>query len=78
MIKTASGLSILAFLAVALFVLPGFAPPPEAKRALQKADRLLNRVIAPGCSKQEWPNFSAACLHGKVEIQAARLISVRG
>jgi hypothetical protein len=78
MIKVVSAISVFAFAASALFVLPGFAPPPETKRALQKADRLLSRAVPPDCSKQEWPNFSATCLHGKGEIQAVRLIGVRG
>ena len=78
MIKVVSAISVFALAAAALFVLPGFAPLPDAGRALQKADRLVSRTVAPDCSKQEWPNFSAACLHGKGEIQAVRLIGGRG
>jgi hypothetical protein len=78
MIKVVSAIAVSAFIAVALFLLPGFAPLPAAKLALQKGDRLLSRVVAPDCSKQMWPNFSAACLHGKGEIGAVRLIRDRG
>jgi hypothetical protein len=78
MIKIISAMAVSAFIAVALFLLPGFAPPPAAKLALQKGDRLLSRVVAPDCSKQEWPNFSAVCLHGKGEIRPVRLVSARG
>jgi hypothetical protein len=78
MIKAIPAISVLAYVAAALFVLPGFAPASEARLPLQKADRLISRVVAADCSKQEWPNFSAACLHGKDEIVAVRLIRGRG
>jgi hypothetical protein len=78
MIKSISAIALSAYIAAALFVLPGFAPPVEAKTALKKGDRLLSRVIAPDCSKQMWPNYSPACLRGKTEILAVRLIPARG
>jgi hypothetical protein len=78
MIKSISAIAFSAFVAAALFVLPGFAPTVEAKVALQKGDRLLSPVVVPDCSKQMWPNYSVACLHGKGEILAVRQIPARG
>jgi hypothetical protein len=78
MIKSISAIAISAYVAAALFVLPGFAPSVEARVALQKGDRLLSRVVAPDCSKQNWPNLSATCMHGKTEILAVRQIPARG
>jgi hypothetical protein len=75
---TSSAVAISAYIAAALFVLPGFAPVVDTRIALKKADRLVSRIVAPGCSKQMWPNYSAACLHGKTEILAVRLIPARG
>jgi hypothetical protein len=77
MIKAITSAAVSAFIAIALFVLPGFAPPHDAKPPLPKGDRLLSRVVTPDCSKQMWPHFSGACLHGKGEILAVRLISAR-
>jgi hypothetical protein len=77
MSKLISAIAVSAFIAPALFVLPGFAPPLEARLALKKGDRLVNRGVAPDCTKQDWPNFSAACLHGDGEIHAVRIIGVR-
>jgi hypothetical protein len=78
MIKSIAAIAISAYVAAALFVLPGFAPPVDAKTALAKGDRLPSRIISPECAKQMWPDFSAACLHGKAEIVAVRLIPARG
>jgi hypothetical protein len=78
MIKSVSAFAISAYIAAALFGLPGFAPPVDTKIALPKGDRLLGKVVAPDCSKQMWPNFSPDCLHGKAEIVAVRLIPARG
>ena len=78
MIKTLSALAVLAFVATALFVLPGFAPPLDAGPALQKGDRLITRASGNDCSKQMWPNFSLSCLRGKGVIPAARLVQARG
>jgi hypothetical protein len=64
MIKALSAISIAAFIAAALTVLPGFAPRVEASvpAVLAKADRLDARPIGKDCSKQAWPNFEASCL----------------
>jgi hypothetical protein len=78
MIKSISLVAISACIAAALFVLPGFALPVDAGAALPKGDRLVIKVVAPDCSKQSWPHFSAACLHGKAEILAVRQIPARG
>jgi hypothetical protein len=77
--KSVVTVAISTSVAVALFVLSGFAPPvADAKVALPKGDRLLSRVVAQDCSKQMWPNFSVACLHGKTQILAVRMIPARG
>ncbi len=78
MIKLLSALAISSFIATALFVLPGFAPPLEANLPLKKGDQLINTLIVTDCSKQMWPNFSVSCLHGKGIIGEARLIHARG
>jgi hypothetical protein len=78
MIKLLSALVVSSFIATALFVLPGFAPPLEANLALRKGDRLINRSIGADCGKQIWPNFSVSCLHGKGAIREARLVHARG
>jgi len=78
MIKSISAFAISAFIVAAIFVLPGFGPRVEETTALPKGDRLLSHILAPDCSKQMWPNFTAACLHSKAEIVAVRLIPARG
>ena len=78
MIKLFSALTVSSFIATALFVLPGFAPPLEANLPLKKGDRLISQVVGADCSKQMWPNFSVSCLHGKGVIHEARLIHARG
>jgi hypothetical protein len=77
MIKTLSAFTISAFIAAALFVLPGFAPPVEAQGpvALQKSDRLIVHTVDRGCATQTWPNLSAACLHGNGSKLEPRLVS---
>jgi hypothetical protein len=78
MIKLLTALSVSSFIATALFVLPGFAPPLEANLPLKKGDRLISKVAGTDCSKQMWPNFSVSCLHGKGVIREVRLIQARG
>ncbi|MBN8968506.1 MAG: hypothetical protein J0G95_08600 [Rhizobiales bacterium] len=63
-IKALSALAIAAFIALAITVLPGFAPNVEAgvPVALAKSDRL---SVASGiCAEASWPNVPAACLRG--------------
>jgi len=76
MIKTLSAASISAFIAAALFVLPGFAPAVEAEApiALQKSSRLVIHIVDRGCAGQNWPNFSAACLSGNGAKLEPRLV----
>jgi hypothetical protein len=64
MIKALSAISIAAFIAAALSVLPGFAPQVEAAVpvAMTKSDRLDLRAVGRDCSEQAWPNFETACL----------------
>jgi hypothetical protein len=80
MIKALSAITVAAFIAAALTVLPGFAPKVEASvpQALAKADRLDIRVVGKDCSQQAWPNFEASCLRAtgsKMLIREARLVS---
>ncbi len=81
MIKALSAITIAAFVAAALTVLPGFAPQVEASvpQALAKGDRLDIHQIGRNCSEQAWPNFEAACLRvagSKTMIRQARLVTV--
>jgi len=64
MIKALSPLAIAAFMALAITVLPGFAPDVEAgvPLALAKSDRL--SVTSDVCAEASWPNVPAACLRG--------------
>jgi len=79
MIRTLSlsAIAIFAFIAAALFVLPGFAPEVEAGQsaALQKSNRRDILVVDTGCAKQTWPDFSGPCLHGNGAKLEARLVS---
>jgi hypothetical protein len=77
MIKTLSAIAISAFIAAALFVLPGFAPQLEAGEsvALQKGKRLVIHTIDRDCTSETWPNFSASCLHGSDAKLEPRLVS---
>ena len=79
MIKALSAIAIVAFIAAALTVLPGFAPQVEASVpvALTKGDRLDIRPIGKDCSQQAWPRFEASCLRvagTKAMPREARLI----
>ncbi len=65
MIKALSALTVAAFIAAALTILPGFAPEVEAgvsTAPLAKSDRLDLRSDA--CTRQTWPNLDASCLRG--------------
>jgi hypothetical protein len=77
MIKALSAIAISAFIAAAVFVLPGFAPRVEAGEqfALQKSNRLDIHIVDQNCTQQTWPNFSAACLHGNGAKLEPRLVS---
>jgi hypothetical protein len=77
MIKALSAIAITAFIAVALLILPGFAPEVEAEGpvALQKSNRLIIHSVDRGCTRQTWPNFSASCLHGNGTTLEARFVS---
>jgi hypothetical protein len=77
MIKALSAISIAAFIAAALTILPGFAPEVEASVpvALSKGDRLDIRTRT-GCSQQTWPNFDPSCLH-KAGSKAMTITEVR-
>jgi hypothetical protein len=81
MIKALSAITIAAFIAAALTVLPGFAPTVEASVpvALAKADRLDIHKVGRDCSEQAWPNFEASCLRSAASktasVREARLVT---
>jgi hypothetical protein len=81
MIKALSAVAIAAFIAAAVTLLPGFAPPVEASVpvALAKADRLDIKQVGPNCSEQAWPNFEASCLRSAaskaVRVSDARIVT---
>jgi hypothetical protein len=80
MIKALSVITIAAFIAAALTILPGFAPKVEASvpLALAKGDRLDIHTVGPSCSQKAWPNFEASCLRvagSKIMIRQARLVT---
>jgi len=83
MIKALSAITVAAFIAAALTILPGFAPTVEASVnssiALKKADRLDYRAIGTDCSQQAWPNFEPSCLRNagtRIAPQQVRIVSV--
>lgn len=80
MIKALSAVTIAAFMAAAITLLPSFAPPVEASvpQALAKSDRLPIRALSPICAGQSWPNIEASCLrraNSKVSITPVRLVT---
>jgi hypothetical protein len=80
MIKAVSAITVAAFVAAALSILPGFAPQVEASvpQALAKGDRLDIRPVGGNCSEQAWPNFEASCLRvagSRIMIRQARLVT---
>jgi len=77
MIKALSAIAISAFIAVALFVLPGFAPQVEAGEpaVLPKSNRLEVHVVDKGCVNQTWPNYRGSFLHGNGAKLEVRLVS---
>jgi hypothetical protein len=83
MIKALSAITVAAFIAAALTVLPGFAPKVEASVnssiLLQKSDRLDYRAIGTDCSQQAWPNFEPSCLRNagtRIAPAQVRIVSV--
>ena len=80
MIKAVSAVTIAAFVAAAMAILPSFAPPVEASvpQALAKADRLPIRTVSVPCAAQHWPTMDTSCLHRsnwKTGVQAVRLVT---
>ena len=76
MIKAISLLAIAAFFAMAIFVIPGFAPRLEASEppALRKSDKA---PLATDCPNQTWPNIASACLRrAGSPIAQARVVGV--
>ena len=54
--------AVAGFAAIALILLPSFAPQVEASEpaALVRGDKLT--LASADCAQQDWPNISAACL----------------
>jgi hypothetical protein len=80
MIKALSVIAIVAFVAAAVAVLPGFAPKVEASvpAPLAKGDRLDIHQVGLNCSQQTWPNIEASCLReagSKMLVGGARLVT---
>jgi hypothetical protein len=80
MIKALSAIAVAAFMALALTVLPGFAPQVEASTTsapLAKSDRLDIKTAGVNCSKQAWPNFETSCLKtsDRSLVREARLVT---
>ncbi|HEY3677564.1 MAG TPA: hypothetical protein VGL45_02515 [Bradyrhizobium sp.] len=50
--------------------MPMSAPATATSTVLAKADRLPVQPAWPFCSHQNWPNFSASCLHYTDDKQA--------
>lgn len=80
MIKALSAVTIAAFAAAAMTILPSFAPPVEASvpQALTKTDRLPIRAVSTPCAGQNWPNIDVSCLrrsNSKATIQPVRVVT---
>jgi hypothetical protein len=80
MIKAIAAVTIAAFAAAAITLLPSFAPPVEASvpHALAKTDRLPIRTLSSACAGQNWPNIDVSCLrrsNPKTTIQPVRVVS---
>jgi hypothetical protein len=82
MIRSFAAFGILAVLGTSVVALPSFAPKAEANEggALAKSDRLAVRSSPANCSKQNWPDFTTACLHqsrSEAKIVEVRLVTSR-
>jgi hypothetical protein len=82
MVKSLSGLALLALIAASLMALPGFAPKVEAGEAsvVSEGDRIEVKAAAANCSMQVWPDFATSCLRkpgSDAKIVEARLVTAR-
>jgi hypothetical protein len=82
MVKLLSAVAVFVLLGASVIALPGFAPKVQADEVavLAKGDRLAVRSVAPNCSKQVWPDFTASCLRNTgsgAKIVEARLVTAR-
>lgn len=80
MIKALTAVTIAAFAAFAITILPSFSPPVEASvpQPLAKTDRLPLRALSAACAEQNWPNINASCLRGGYsagQITPARVVT---
>lgn len=80
MIKALSAVTIAAFVAAAMTILPSFAPRVEASvpQALAKADRLPIRTASVSCAAQHWPTMDVSCLrrsNWKAGVQPVRVVT---
>lgn len=82
MVKSLAALVTFVLLGASMAALPSFAPEVEAGElaVLAKGDRLEVRAAASNCSRQIWPDFTAACLRtpgSGAKILEARLVTAR-
>jgi len=80
MARVLAAVTIAAFIAAAVTILPSFAPPVAASMppALGKSDRLPIFAANPSCATQNWPNIDASCLrrtNSKAGVQQVRRVS---
>ena len=80
MIKAIAAVTIAAFCAAAITLLPSFAPSVQASvpPSLTKTDRLPVQSLRAACAGQNWPNIDVSCLrrsNSNTTIQPVRVVS---
>jgi hypothetical protein len=80
MIRAIAAVTIAAFAAAAITLLPSFAPPVEASvpHTITKTDRLPVRTFSDVCAGQNWPNIDVSCLrrsNSKTTIHPVRVVT---
>lgn len=79
-VRAIPAFAITAFAAVAITLLPSFAPQVEAgvPHAMAKADKLKVVKMEGACAEQNWPNIDVSCLKGaraESPIKQVRLVT---
>jgi hypothetical protein len=71
---------LFAAIVAALIAIPSATPAPTkmTTTVLAKADRLPVQPAQLSCAQENWPNFSASCLHYTDDKQAVRGIRAVG
>ena len=71
---------LFAVIVATLIAMPTVTPAPVkvTSTVLAKADRLPVLPAQNSCAQENWPNFSAACLHYTDDKQAVRGIRAVG